>query len=964
MKKTATFLTLILFFAVTAFAGPVDPDKALEIANTFWTNNSLSGKKAVTLQLAPDNAMSKSGSRLSIEESDAQYYLITPQEGNGFVIVSGEDRLSPIVGYSTGSTAGEMPQALVDWLAEYSSYVDDIRAGNIEPAITTGATGPAIAPMLKTSWNQSAPYNNLCPTINGQKTPTGCTATAMAQVMKYHNWPEKPIKAITWNNSATGKQETVDITKNTYDWDNMLPHYRNGYNSTQAHAVAQLMFDVGRAINSTYAPAGTGSADIYASRALVNVFDYSPQIKLLRRSECTYEEFFTAIRDNLEAGLPVLHYGHGQSYAAGHAFVCDGIDANNLVHIDWGWDGAYNGYFDIGSMAPGGSGIGGGQDRYNVGQTIMINIKPRTADEADRQGDPTLYIFDPVNPATNASLDEYTARFSAGNAKVRMVGYFLNWSHSTYNIQYMISVTSADGQYNRMLLGNSDVEVQFEKATGYYIDLNVNNSNKNNPNYLSEGTYYIEIYYKDADGNNAKMKGEPNCLKLEVGATNVKLSRALPEIELTDFKFRETPVYPNDNMVFDIALRNNNANNATVVVVPIVNKLNGETVVNSDTLSNHGILINVFDNTDFLATYTVPNGITGSGDHYISFAYDIRNCYVNHEVKVENKKLKSIAGKSATFTIQEIPEGPIPTVASISTPEIVVGRKLTVTANVKNAAFTDSPYAGTLGLFAEKDGKSILLAEKEVANLARNASTSVSFSSEDYFPALTVGTYNTYVCELVGDTWKKISGNGAYSFTLNEATTGVPYVCEKIVVGNDNTAVKGDSVDMKTTLGCEYADFEGYVRVNVLNGITMVLRSDYIPVSMTQGNTLEMSIRCMCGKTAPLGQRVVSIAYYDNNKRQLGHVSNNSVNIPDNGLFLVTDGTGIESIADSGITLNGVNGCISIEGAAEGAVISVFGVDGTTVYNGTATAIAVEAGLYIVTVEQEGKLRAAKVLVK
>ena len=964
MKRTVTFLTLILFFAVTAFAGPVDPDKALEIANSFWSNNSLSGNKTVTLQLAPDNRMSKSGSRIAIEDDDAQYYLITPQEGSGFIIVSGDDRLSPIVGYSTANTADEMPPALVDWLEEYSSYVDDIRAGNIEPAITTGATGPAIAPMLKTSWNQSAPYNNLCPTINGQKTPTGCTATAMAQVMKYHNWPEKPIKAITWNNSATGKQETVDITKNTYDWDNMLPHYRNSYNSAQARAVAQLMFDVGRAINSTYAPAGTGSADIYASRALVNVFDYSPQIKLLRRSECTYEEFFTAIRDNLEAGLPVLHYGHGQSYAAGHAFVCDGIDANNLVHIDWGWDGAYNGYFDIGSMAPGGSGIGGGQDRYNVGQTIMINIKPRNTDEADRQGDPTLYVFDPVNPITNVALDEYTARFSAGNAKLKMIAQFLNWSHSTLNLKYMLSITSADGKFNKMNAAVIGEELQFEKAIGYYIDLNVNNSNKNNPNYLSEGTYYLEIYYNDADGNKVKMKGEPNRLKLEVGATNVKLSRALPEIELTDFKFREAPVYPNDNMVFDIALRNNNAHNATVVVVPIVNKLDGETVVNSDTLSNHGILINVFDNTDFLATYTVPNGITGSGDHYISFAYDIRNCYINHEVKVENKKLKSIAGKSSTFYIEQVPEGPIPTVISISTPDIVVGRKLTLTANVKNAAFTDSPYSGTIGLFAEKDGMSILLSEKKVTNLARNAPTSLSFTSEDYFPALTVGTYSTYICEFDGESWKKIAGNGTYTFTLNEAATGIPYVCDNIVVGNDNTVAKGDSIDLKATLGCEFSDFEGYIRVNVLNGITMVLRSEYIPISISNGSTLEMNIRCMCGKTAPLGQRTVSIAYYDNNKRQLGHVSNNSINIPDNGLFLVTDGTGIESIADSGITLNETNGCINVEGVAEGAIISVIGIDGMTVYSGTATSIAVKDGLYIVTVKQEGKLRATKIIVK
>ena len=98
--------------------------------------------------------MSKSGSRLDIEENDAQYYLITPEEGNGFIIVSVEDQLSPIVGYSTAHTADEMPPALAVWLSLYSEYVDDVRTGKIEPVITKGATGPAIAPLLQTSWNQ------------------------------------------------------------------------------------------------------------------------------------------------------------------------------------------------------------------------------------------------------------------------------------------------------------------------------------------------------------------------------------------------------------------------------------------------------------------------------------------------------------------------------------------------------------------------------------------------------------------------------------------------------------------------------------------------------------------------------------------------------------------------------------------------------------------------------------------
>ncbi|MBQ8694526.1 MAG: C10 family peptidase, partial [Bacteroidaceae bacterium] len=412
MKKTISLLALLLIFAVTAIAGPVEPEKALEIANSFW--RSVPGLKQSELLLLPVGP-SKSAGRDGVQTADAQYYLFTPEDKSGFVIVSGEDCLSPVVGYSTTACAGEMPPALVDWLADYSNFVDDVRAGIVEPIRTTATVGTRIEPMLQTSWNQSAPYNNYCPEVNGQRTPTGCTATAAAQVMKFHNWPEKPTKEISWYNNINGTTETIDITQNTYKWSDMLNHYRSGYTAEQADAVARLMVDVGKAIKSVYAISGTSSSDIQVARALVDVFDYSPDIRVYKRNECTYDEFISIIRENLEARQPLLYSGQAQSYVAGHAFVCDGIDENNLLHIDWGWDGAYNGYFDMGSMAPGGSGIGGGQDRYNVAQSIVANIRPRSADDVDRVGDPSLYyseVLDITN--NNAVVDEYTSKFISG----------------------------------------------------------------------------------------------------------------------------------------------------------------------------------------------------------------------------------------------------------------------------------------------------------------------------------------------------------------------------------------------------------------------------------------------------------------------------------------------------------------------------------------------------------------------
>ena len=260
MKRFTTLLLSSLFLTITVFANPIDPEKAGEIANDFW-NSKVKHANAENLILQSPTKMAKAGSRINIQESNPQYYIYTA-DNNGFVIVAGDDQLAPIVGYSTETFCenSEMPPVLVEWLNEYSMYVDDVRAGKVTHVQKSAKAGKtAVAPMLQTSWDQSAPYNNLCPEVNGQKTPTGCTATAMAQIMKFHEWPITPIKAISWTSNITGKKETIDLTKRTYNWDNMLPHYRNGYTAAQAQEVAQLMVDVGKAIHSSYSPEGTGS---------------------------------------------------------------------------------------------------------------------------------------------------------------------------------------------------------------------------------------------------------------------------------------------------------------------------------------------------------------------------------------------------------------------------------------------------------------------------------------------------------------------------------------------------------------------------------------------------------------------------------------------------------------------------------------------------------------------------------
>ncbi len=953
MKRTFTFISFFLFLASSTLAGPIDPEKALEIANDFWNNNL---KKDAQLVLSPASIASKAPSRDGEKGSDAQYYIFNSNNDNGFVIISGDDRLTPVIGYSDNEPVGNMPQALKDWLEAYGNYVDDVRAGVTEPTINNvTATIPSIAPMLKTSWNQSAPYNNYCPTVNGQKTPTGCTATAMAQIMKYHEHPAKPKKAISWNNNITGKTETIDITKNTYDWTNMLPHYRNGYNSTQADAVATLMWDVGRAINSSYAPEGTGSTDVYAATALVNVFDYSPEIVVAKRAEYTYEEYIDLIIKNLQAKQPIMHTGHGPSYAAGHAFVCDGIDANGMLHIDWGWDAAYNGYFDMGSMSPGGSGIGGGQDRYNVGQSMIFNIRPRTADDADRNGDPTLYVYEVLNPKDDSYIEEYTAPYSLGKAEFKIVTNYLNWSHSKIEMFCGLGITSEDGTFQKLYINYGEehkITLDKDRAAGKYYTLPVNVSNTFDQYYLKEGTYKVEIFYSYGGGDPKLMHGENACLTLVVGKDKATLSKAKPQIEVADLMFRKAPEYQLDAASFDVALRNTNKHNATVVVVPIVNQLNGDNVVKSDTLVN-GIIMGILDNTDVIMTYNLPNSFKEAGTYNISFAYDFCNSYTSRETAVDKKKLKSISGASKTFEVKTLPDGPRPQVTKVDASNNVIGKNLGLIATVKNASAMASNYSSTIGLIMAKDDKVLLLASADV-NLSQNQSAQLKFTSTDYYPALTPGVWGLYICEFKDNEWY-IFEDGRYQITLVAPETAVLYSDKEIVVGYNNLTRPGDDADVKIALGCSFGDFDGYVRVNVTSGITSVLRSDYIPVTLKNGEITNINLKSVCGTKAPVGEWDIVIKYFNKSKRELGNVSKNTLYYPGNGRFMVDNVTAIDNMAGEGISVNADGNTIIIEGLDDNTETVIYTVDGKEIYRGTDRAIAVERGMYIIAVHTGGE---------
>jgi len=284
------------------------------------------------------------------------YYVFNAEEGKGYTIVAGNDAMPEILGYSTRGyfEFDEIPENMKVWLRGYELQADYAIEHSL-PTFTRKANDIRndVNPMLKTQWDQGAPYNNLCPTSQGNKCYTGCVATAMAQVMKYYEWPERATGTCSFNGS--------DVTLSTeYQWDRMLNTYTPGnYTTVQAEAVAQLMYDCGRAVDMNYSPSGSGAQAQNIQKALCNNFGYDQGALYLERKYYTNEEWDNMMYAEIAAGRPVIYSGVDEN-GGGHEFILDGYRSGGYYHLNWGWSGGSDGYFLLDALAPSNQGAGGG----------------------------------------------------------------------------------------------------------------------------------------------------------------------------------------------------------------------------------------------------------------------------------------------------------------------------------------------------------------------------------------------------------------------------------------------------------------------------------------------------------------------------------------------------------------------------------------------------------------------------
>lgn len=384
MKRFGLLLLLTILAFHMGFAAPRSYKQARTIAL----------QKAASLGINnPRAALSKQSPGGTEEQEGKAYYLFDNGDNKGFVIVSGDDKLPEVIGYATSGSLSEqeMPIQLKSLLEAFEKQYKEMSGDDarLESAMaernalaeSSAAANVTVTPLLgNIEWNQLTPYNNLCPTFTNGQAVTGCVATAMAQVIRYYQYPtqlQKDIPAYTSKSGFTSSEITASST--TYDYEKMLGQYVSGnYSDEQANAVATLMYHCGCAVQMEYGVDGSSAITRSTAHVLGAYFGYDTStLAFVDRGDYSLAEWCSIIDHELTNNRPIIYEGYTLSNA-GHAFVCDGANGYGFYHINWGWGGYCNGYFDISLLNSKESESTTGAGEYNIGMGMTIGIKPST----------------------------------------------------------------------------------------------------------------------------------------------------------------------------------------------------------------------------------------------------------------------------------------------------------------------------------------------------------------------------------------------------------------------------------------------------------------------------------------------------------------------------------------------------------------------------------------------------------
>ncbi|MBI3142899.1 MAG: thiol protease/hemagglutinin PrtT [Bacteroidetes bacterium] len=478
---------LLAFWGSFAFAAPVGVAQAEQVAGKFMASVQ---PQPYAQPVSLDLWLTSSSSEMT--GAIAYYYTFTLTSG-GFVLVAGDDRVYPIIAYALdGDIRTEaIPPATQKWLEACKEEIRYAIENQLEPDATialawaypesimgTQATKKTVSPLLATKWNQGKYYNGACP----GGSVTGCVATAMAQVMKYWDYPKQGQGFHSYDHSQYGTL-SANFGSTTYQWTSMP----NSVTSTNS-AVATLMYHCGVSVEMDYSPESSGAYVISSRSATTNCAEYAfykyfgyNDAEGVERADYSESSWISMLKDELDEGRPVLYAGFGGG--GGHAFVCDGYDASDYFHFNWGWGGVYDGYFKVNALNPSGVGTGGGSGGYNSGQQAIIGIEPPSNDTSS---DVTISLYE--------YLDLYPSTISYGD-EFELTTNFANTGKADFSGDYALAAFDEDLNFVDFVDTLSDY--QLRAGYTYSYDLTFSTTGMF---ILLPGTYYLATFYRHNGG--------------------------------------------------------------------------------------------------------------------------------------------------------------------------------------------------------------------------------------------------------------------------------------------------------------------------------------------------------------------------------------------------------------------------------------------------------------------------------
>ena len=627
--------------------------------------------------------------------SNDLYYVFNTDEG--FVIASADDRARAVLGRCDSGAwdPNNIPPAMQGWLESMSEALQHL-ANSAESVSTTApaaAKAPAatrVEPLLGAiTWGQGEPYFNECPTIGSTHSATGCAATAMAQIMRFHQYPERGAGSNSYVSETIKFNISEDFSQTTYDWANMKTSYPMSvdgktkyYTETEATAVARLMYHLGAASNMDYNTGASGTTEAPMLKAMIDNFQYDRGLQIYYRDYFTSAEWYALLQSEIDARRPVLMNGY--SISGGHAFVIDGYDTtmgDGYFYFNWGWNGMSNGYYSVDITDPGQQGTGGSLGGYSYNQNIFVGIQRPTGSSSVAK--PNLCVTEALKYAREQIY--FAFRNRGCGTFTGEVGYAVEQNGTT-------SFTSLG------TLNNAG----FNEGGNYHFS----------PAVTKAGAR-VYAAYRTSDGQikaMAPIVGTPSVLVSQMSGSKVVYvaeSKDMPNLEVTAVAVdNESGVsYVGYNTTFNFTVKNNGQaeyNGPLYLCITELDEQGNPTIEEYHTADNPlGVYIRPGESYTGHMTYYNDTYLLAGKRYSCEIIYNARN----------SSSFVHIPGAKAVFDVElyKAPSPKNPPVITVLSQELSAttveqGKQLSLKLKVKNTGGTDPVPAG--GVIYQKKGSS------------------------------------------------------------------------------------------------------------------------------------------------------------------------------------------------------------------------------------------------------------------